>query len=104
MQAAASRLPRTIGRGRSDKMGASPGIQSADGTALLRALPIAAAFFTISSGKLWVEAMNVRFLELAGCHGTPAGFTQPFKRYENGDGGAFTRTFLLDPGGAPDEI
>src|SRR3954452_19756608 len=104
MQAAASRLPRTIGRGRSDKMEASPGIQSADGTALLHALPIAAAIFTISSGKLWVEAMNVRFLELAGCHGTPEVFTETFKRYANGDGGAFTRAFLLDPGGAPDEI
>ena len=104
MQAAANRLPRADGRGRSDKMGASPRSQSADGAALLHALPIAAAIFTMDNGKLWVEAMNVRFLELAGCHGTSDAFTETFTKYANGEGGAFTRSFLLDPAAAPDEI
>jgi len=85
-------------------MESPPRPQPADGIALLDALPIAAAIFTLSGDKLWVEAMNVRFLELAGCQGTPEAFTDTFKRYSEGAGGAFTRTFLLDPATAPDEI
>jgi diguanylate cyclase (GGDEF)-like protein len=104
MQAAANRLPRAVGRVRSDNMGASPRSQSADGAALLHALPIAAAIFTMGNGKLWVEAMNVRFLELAGCHGTSDAFTDTFRKYADGEGGDFTRSFLLDPAAAPDEI
>ena len=41
----------------------------ANDRALLEALPIAAAIFTLNEDRLWVEAMNPRFLELAGCHG-----------------------------------
>src|SRR5206468_121046 len=70
----------------------------------LHALPIAAAIFTLKDGKLWVEAMNARFLDLAGCHGSPETFTETFKLYASGEGGAFTRAFLVDPGLARDEI
>ena len=105
MQAAATRLPRAVGRAQSDKMGATPRVQQpADGIALLDALPIAAAIFTIQHDKLWVEAMNRRFLELAGCHGKPETFAQTFKRYTNGEGGALTRAFLLEPTRAGDEM
>ena len=88
MQAAANRLPRAIQRVQSDKMGAGPRAKAADGIALLDALPIAAAIFTLTDDKLWVEAMNTRFLELAGCYGTPEDFAETFKRYSEGEGGA----------------
>jgi diguanylate cyclase (GGDEF)-like protein len=104
MQAAAYRLPRAVPRVQSDKMGATPRTEAADGTALLDALPIAAAIFTISHDKIWVEAMNTRFLELAGCYGKPEAFAETFRRYATGEGGAFTRAFLLDPATARDEI
>ena len=98
MQAAANRLPRAIQRVQTEKMGESPQAQQpADGIALLNALPIAAAIFTISHDKLWVEAMNTRFLELAGCYGEPETFAETFRRYATGEGGAFTRAFLLEP-------
>jgi diguanylate cyclase (GGDEF)-like protein len=71
---------------------------------LLSALPIAAAIFTLKDGKLWVEAMNSRFLELAGCHSDPEAFRETFKRYSSGEGGAFIRAFLDEPGAAADEI
>ena len=104
MQAAANRLPRAIQRVQSDKMGAGPRATAADGIALLDALPIAAAIFTLTDDKLWVEAMNTRFLELAGCSGTPEDFAETFKRYSEGEGGALTRAFLLDPSTSRDEI
>jgi diguanylate cyclase (GGDEF)-like protein len=104
MQAAANRLPRTLGRAQPDNVGAGPEAQPADGMTLLHALPIAAAIFTLKEDKLWVEAMNARFLDLAGCHGQPEAFAETFKRYVKGEGGAFTRAFLVDPGRARDEI
>jgi diguanylate cyclase (GGDEF)-like protein len=104
MQAAANRLPRAIQRVQSDKMGAGPRATAADGSALLDALPIAAAIFTLIDDKLWVEAMNTRFLELAGCYGTSEDFAETFKRYSEGEGGALTRAFLLDPSTSRDEI
>ena len=104
MQAAANRLPRALGRVQTDKMEARVRPDAADGTALLDALPIAAAIFTIQDDRLWVEAMNTRFLELAGCYGRSETFAETFKRYATGAGGAFTRQFLLDPASAPDEI
>src|SRR5689334_10011242 len=104
MQAAANRLPRAVERVRPDKMELNPRADAADGIALLDALPIAAAIFTINDDKLWVEAMNRRFLELAGCHGKPETFVETFRRYAAGEGGAVTRNFLLDPAKAPDEI
>src|SRR5689334_13616964 len=104
MQAAAHRLPRAVQRVQTDKMGARPRAEAGDGAALLDALPIAAAIFTISQDKIWVEAMNTRFLELAGCYGKPEAFAETFRRYATGQGGAFTRAFLLDPATARDEI
>jgi len=104
MQAAAHRLPRAVQRVQTDKMGARPRAEAGDGAALLDALPIAAAIFTISQDKIWVEAMNTRFLELAGCYGKREAFAETFRRYATGQGGAFTRAFLLDPATARDEI
>lgn len=104
MQAAANRLPRAVQRVQTDKMGARPRAEAGDGAALLDALPIAAAIFTISQDKIWVEAMNTRFLELAGCYGKPEAFAETFRRYATGQGGAFIRAFLLDPATARDEI
>ena len=77
---------------------------AAGDSGLLNALPIAAAIFTLNGGKLWLEATNPRFLDLAGCHGTKTEFLQTFRRYADGAGGAFIRAFLDDPAAAPDEI
>ena len=104
MQAAANRLPRAVQRVQTDKMGARPRAEAADGIALLDALPIAAAIFTIQDDKLRVEAMNTRFLELAGCYGRANIFAETFRHYATGEGGAFTREFLLHPATARDEI
>jgi diguanylate cyclase (GGDEF)-like protein len=82
----------------------SPHIVAADDHALLHALPIAAAIFSLKDGKLWVDSMNARYLELAGCDGTPDKFAEIFKRYSEGPGGKLTRDFLVDPATAPDEI
>jgi diguanylate cyclase (GGDEF)-like protein len=104
MQAAATRLPRASAHRQPEMMGAPPQAQPADGMTLLNALPIAAAIFTLNEGKLWVEAMNTRFLDLSGCGASPQAFAQTFKRYASGEGGAFTRAFLLAPATARDEI
>jgi diguanylate cyclase (GGDEF)-like protein len=104
MQAAANRLPRAVRRVQTDKLGGTARADAADGIALLDALPIAAAIFTIQDDKLWVEAMNARFLQLAGCYGEPETFAETFRRYATGEGGAFTRAFLLEPATARDEI
>jgi diguanylate cyclase (GGDEF)-like protein len=77
---------------------------AADDAGLLHALPIAAAIFTLNGGKLWVEAMNTRFLELAGCGGDSAAFAETFKRYAEGNGGPFIAAFLNDCAAAPDEL
>jgi diguanylate cyclase (GGDEF)-like protein len=104
MQAAATRLPRAVVRRQSQKMEAQPQPLGADGMVLLNALPIAAAIFTLNDGKLWVEAMNARFLDLAACHAAPDKFAGTFKQYASGQGGAFTRAFLENPATARDEI
>ena len=103
MQAAADRWPPASRRQRTDNMGAKPLSAVADAAGLLDALPIAAAIFSLKAGKLWVEAMNDRFLELAGCHGSPESFLTTFRRYAAGPGGALTLGFLKDPANAPDE-
>jgi len=104
MQAALNRLPDQEGVRLGDNSGASPHSVPADDAALLQALPIAAAIFTLNDGRLWVEAMNPRFLELAGCLGTPGSFLETFKRYADGAGGAFSHNFLIDPATAANEL
>jgi diguanylate cyclase (GGDEF)-like protein len=71
---------------------------------LLDALPLAAGIFTLKDGKLWIEATNARFLDLAGCHGAREKFADTFKRFSEGDGGAFTHAFLTNPAAAADEF
>ena len=71
---------------------------------LLEALPIAAGIFCLNDGKLWVQALNQRFFELAGCGGAADGFADLFKRYAQGPGGDFICAFLNGPVGAADEL
>jgi diguanylate cyclase (GGDEF)-like protein len=104
MQAATNRLPSATRHRRSEKTSAIPQLALAGDTALLSALPIAAAIFSENKGKLWVEAMNPRFLELAGCNASPEDFVETFKRYASGPGGAFTLQYLANPATAPDQL
>ena len=103
MQAAATRPAAVQRLRRTDRLNAIPDGAAADGMGLLNALPIAAAIFTLNNGKLWVEAMNARFLELAGCGGSAGEFVATFKHYESSAGGEFTLAFLNDQS-APDEM
>src|SRR5690349_4347912 len=104
MQAAATRSASVQRLRRSDRSNSIPHVAAADDHALLHALPIAAAIFCLKGEKLWVDMMNSRYLELAGCDGTPEKFAEVFRRYTEGPGGKLTREFLLDPAGARDEI
>ena len=104
MQAALNRLPDRNGVRQGDNSRATPHVVTADDAALLAALPIAAAIFTLNEDRLWVEAMNPRFLELAGCHGDAGSFEATFKRYAQGAGGAFAHAFLSDPAVSPNEL
>jgi diguanylate cyclase (GGDEF)-like protein len=76
---------------------------SADDSALLDALPIAAGIFGLREGRLWVHALNRRFFELAGCNADPAAFTELYKQYADSDSGAFVLSYLTDPASSPDE-
>ncbi|MEO7635707.1 MAG: bifunctional diguanylate cyclase/phosphodiesterase [Sphingomicrobium sp.] len=76
---------------------------AADDSSLLFALPISAAIFTLKDGKLWVEATNAKFIEMAGCEGTPETFVETFKQYAAGPGGQFTHEYLASAGSAADE-
>lgn len=67
-------------------------------------MPIAAGVFGTRDGKLWVHALNARFLELAGCNGNAAEFVAYFKHHNVGNGGAFVRAYLDDPAKAPDQM
>ncbi|HKP33577.1 MAG TPA: EAL domain-containing protein [Sphingomicrobium sp.] len=104
MQAAASRAAGIQRIRRADKSNATPHVAAADDIGLLNALPIAAAIFSLKDGKLWVEAMNARFLELASCEGTPEKFAHTFNHYATGPAGSFTLDYLNDPANAPDEL
>ena len=75
-----------------------------DDNCLLDALPIAAGIFCLNDGRLWVQALNRRFFELAGCEGSPEAFAELFKKYAQGPGGDFIRGFLASPVGADDEL
>ena len=103
MQAAAHRQPAVNGQSAADNSAVEPRFAT-DGIGLLDALPIAAAIFTLNEGKLWVEAMNARFIDLAGCYGTPEAFAETFRHFSSGEGGAATSAFLADAASARDEI
>ncbi|HVL79055.1 MAG TPA: EAL domain-containing protein [Sphingomicrobium sp.] len=75
-----------------------------DDHCLIEALPIAAGIFSIRGEKLWVHALNQRFLALAGCHGDQVSFVEMFRNYAQGPGGAFIRAFLASPSDAADEL
>src|SRR6185369_10927542 len=75
-----------------------------DDIGLLHALPIAAATFTLNDGKLWIEAMNARFMDLAGCHGKPEEFADTFRHFASGERGTVTSAFLANPASGRDEI
>jgi diguanylate cyclase (GGDEF)-like protein len=105
MQAALNRLSnQTRVRQGNNSSAKPPHLVTADDAALLEALPIAAAIFTLNGDKLWVEAMNPRFLELAGCLGEAESFQATFKRYAQGRGGKFANDFLNDPATARNEL
>jgi len=104
MQAAATRQAIGSRPRRATKTSPVARRAAVDDIGLLSALPIAAAIFTLNGGKLWVEAMNARFLELSGCQGEAKKFVDTFKHYAEGSGGAFTRAFLENPAEAPEEI
>ena len=104
MQAALNRLPDRKGVRQTENPRVTPHVVTADDVALLEALPIAAAMFTLNGDKLWVEAMNPRFLELAGCRGEAGSFEATFKRYSEGAGGGFAQAFLMDPASAANEL
>jgi diguanylate cyclase (GGDEF)-like protein len=104
MQAAINRLPDRQPIRQGEKSHAITGLPGTDDAALLDALPIAAAIFTLQGDKLWIEAMNARFLDLAGCGGAPETFVQTFKSYARGPGGNFIRAYLREPTAAPCEM
>ena len=102
MQAAANRSA-ALKRARADQ-NRFPGLAEAvDDHALLQALPIAAGIFSLKDGKLWVEALNDRFFDLAGCDGSPEKFASMFHHYADGPAGRLTLAYLKDPASAPDE-
>jgi diguanylate cyclase (GGDEF)-like protein len=72
--------------------------------ALLEAMPIAAGIFSLKDGRLWIEALNQRFYDLAGCGGDPADFVEMMKEHSSGPGGKLVRDFLADPANAAEEI
>jgi len=77
---------------------------SADDSALLDALPIAAGIFGLREGRLWVHALNQRFFELAGCNADAEAFAELFKHYSDSASGTFVQAYLADTAKAPDEM
>ena len=71
---------------------------------LLDAMPIAAGIFSLVGGRLWVQALNRRFFELAGCDGSPDAFAEVFRQYSQGSGGEFVRAFLANPASAQTQL
>ena len=74
-----------------------------DTISLLDALPIAAGVFGLKGDKLWIHALNARFLEVAGCSGSPHEFLPTFRHHSGSGGGDFVRAYLKDPGNSPDQ-
>lgn len=104
MQAAASRSARVSKLPRPDSFDAFPRPAGANDASLLDALPIAAAIFTLKEGNLWVDGMNTRFLQMAGCGGTADQFAETFKRYAESEVGLLVKEFLSDGASAHDEV
>ncbi|HET9353582.1 MAG TPA: EAL domain-containing protein [Sphingomicrobium sp.] len=77
---------------------------SADDSALLDALPIAAGVFGLREGKLWIHALNGRFLTLFDCKPGPEGFAEAYEQYSDSSTGQFVRAYLSDLTKAPDEL
>ena len=103
MQAAARRTAGISKPRRPDRLNATPHLAAVDDIGLLEALPLGAAIFTTNDRKLWLEAGNKKFFELAGCDQAPNKFAETFKRYAEGTGGQFIQAFLKDAV-APDEV
>ncbi len=104
MQAAANRLAAPPGASPADPDRGHQDRSSADDSALLGALPIAAGVFGLRDGGLWIYALNWRFLELFGCDHGPEGFQKAFRRYKDSKGGAFVQAYLADMTAAADEL
>ena len=104
MQAAANRSAAPNGV-RSAAQDDPHGIRaSADDSALLEALPIAAGVFGLRKGKLWVHALNRRFHDLFDCDPSPGAFADQFRRLSDRGTGDFVRSYLGDPAGSGDEF
>jgi diguanylate cyclase (GGDEF)-like protein len=104
MQAAANRsaAPKSA---RSAAQNDPQGIRaSADDSALLEALPIAAGVFGLRDKKLWVHALNRRFHDLFECDPDPAAFSEQFHRISGCGTGDFVLSYLRDPAKAEDEF
>ncbi|RIX27337.1 putative bifunctional diguanylate cyclase/phosphodiesterase [Sphingomonas edaphi] len=104
MQAAANRSAAPLGA-RSAAQVVSKGIRaSADDSALLEALPIAAGVFGLRNGKLWVHSLNGRFHQLFDCNPDTASFAEQFNRISGTGSGEFVCAFLADPASSADEL
>lgn len=104
MSAQAKRLAAPFGaRPASHFVGTEHRALAAD-IGILDALPIAAGVFGLHNGKLWVHALNAKFLALAGCEGAANRFVDQFRLHADGSAGAFIANFLADPARAADEL
>src|SRR5437870_2653724 len=104
MTAAANRSAAPDGARAAAQDGAPASRVGAGDAALLDALPIGAGIFTLNGGRLWIDGLNRKFLELAGCDGAPEAFAETFKRYSVGPGGQFAGAYLADPASAADQM
>ncbi|HET9337255.1 MAG TPA: EAL domain-containing protein [Sphingomicrobium sp.] len=104
MQAAANRSAAQKSASPAANNGAHGIRASADDSALLDALPIAAGVFGLRKGKLWVHALNGRFLTLFGCKPGPEGFFEAYGQHSGCSTGEFVRGYLADPVNSADEL
>lgn len=104
MSAQAQRLVAPLGVHRASQFVETEIRDPAADVAILDALPIAAGIFGLRRDRLWVHALNEKFLGMAGCHGAPERFVEQFRRHGSGSAGAFIAAFLADPAKAADEL
>nr|WP_294849211.1 bifunctional diguanylate cyclase/phosphodiesterase [uncultured Sphingomonas sp.] len=104
MSAVANRAAAPSGARVADQYEVTSLRPSAADTAILDALPIAAGVFGLRKGKLWVHALNEKFLTMAGCMGATDRFIEQFRHHGEGTAGTFISTFLQQPCGAADEL